>query len=246
MSSANSPPENSSLAPLPLKVIEGVPSSFPFGELKTSPAIIPPETDRMKQLEQMLHEAQGRAGIIEKEAYDKAYRAGEKTGIDLGKKRAEQFIASMETLLRQSEDELARMHGHINETVLEIADAVIHHVVGTMVEDHPGYLKQMVEQCAQRLPAYDTLKLAVAPENMSMIETLLENGLQDNTSQDIRLIPDDSVRPGTCRIMAETNDILIDPHAAITECMQHIRDKMLVKHEFADTSDRQDSSLHDS
>jgi len=227
-----------SLAPLPLKVIEGAPSSFPFGELKTNPAVAvkPLETDRMKQLEQMLQEAQGRAGTIEKEAYDKAYRAGEKTGIDLGRKRAEQFISSMETLLRRSEDELARMHDHINETVLEIADAVIHHVVGTMMDDHPGYLKQMVEQCVQRLPAYDTLKLAVAPENMSMIETLLENGLQDNASQDIRLVPDGSVRPGTCRIMARTNDVLIDPHAAITECMQHIRDKMLVKHEPTDAS----------
>lgn len=232
-----------SLTPLPLKRIEGTSSSFPFGELKTNPVVAPKplETDRMKQLEQMLQEAQGRADTIEKEAYDKAYRAGEKTGIDLGKKRAEQFISSIETLLRQSEDELARMHDHINETVLEIADAVIHHVVGTMMEDHPGYLKQMVEQCVQRLPAYDTLKLAVAPENMSMIETLLENGLQENkqqgnASQDIRLIPDGSVRPGTCRIMARTNDVLIDPQAAITECMQHIRDKILVKHEPVDVS----------
>jgi len=232
-----------SLTPLPLKMIEGTPSSFPFGELKASPAVAakPLETDRMKQLEQMLQEAQGRAGTIEKEAYDKAYQAGEKTGIDLGKKRAEQFMSSMEILLRQSEDELARMHEHINETVLEIADAVIHHVVGTMMDDHPGYLKQMVEQCVQRLPTYDTLKLAVAPEDISMIETLLENGLQeatpqDNASQDIRLIPDGSVRPGTCRIMARTNDVLIDPQAAITECMQHIRDKMLAKHEILDTS----------
>jgi len=220
----------SSLAPLPLKVVEGAPSSpFPFGELNT--VVAPLESDRMKQLERMLQETQGRAEIIEKEAYDKAYRAGEKTGMDLGKKRAEKLLSSMEKLLHLSEEELARMHSHVNEAVLEIAETVIHHVVGEMVRDHPAYLKQMVEKCANELPAYGTLTLAVAPEDMSMFEKLLENNPDGS-----ELIPDAHVQPGTCRIMARNNDVFIDPRTAIVECMQHIRDELLVKYIPANTS----------
>jgi len=225
----------SGISPLPLKMIEGSPSSFPFGELSSTPAATPPETDRMKQLEQMLQEAQGHTEIIEKKAYDKAYQAGEKTGIDLGKKRAEQIIASMETLLSQSEDELARMYDHINDTVLEITEAVIHHVVGEMVAEHPDYLKQMIEQCAGRIPEHHTLKLLVAPESMSMFERIMGNG-----AEGIRLLADGSVQPGTCRIMTKENDVLIDPQAAITECMQYIHDGLLVKNKAASIPSRQD------
>jgi len=227
-------PVSSGLSPLPLKIIEANPSPSPFAELGAKHPDPPAEPDRMKQLEQMLHEAQGRAEIIEKEAYGKAYLAGEKTGMELGRKRAEQIVSSMERLLRQSENELTQMHAHINEAVLDITEAVIHHVVGEMLNDHPGYLKQMVDQCTRRLPACGALKLAIAPEDMSIFETLLGNSLQENQSeenksQEITLIPDGSVRPGACRIVARTNDVLIDPEAAITECMRHIRDELLMK-----------------
>jgi len=46
-----------------------------------------PEPDRMQQLEKMLAEKHDSQAAIERDAYDKAYAAGEKAGLALGRKR---------------------------------------------------------------------------------------------------------------------------------------------------------------
>ncbi|MES0371706.1 MAG: hypothetical protein ABUK11_05450, partial [Mariprofundaceae bacterium] len=97
----------SRLEPLPFEKIEGTATpvaASPFPALKSglpnpigvSAADIVggtaagAEVQRMDQLEKMLQEAQGRTETVEREAYDKAYNAGEKAGLVLGGKRAEQ------------------------------------------------------------------------------------------------------------------------------------------------------------
>lgn len=210
------------LSPLPLKYIEGGISSSPLPDFGRPQAPSHPETDRMRELEQMLNDAQSRSRDIEREAYDKAYAAGEEAGLDLGRKRAEQMTNNLDALLLQCEKSARRLHECMDEAVLDIADAVIRHVVDTMVDEHPDYIKQMIAQATRYLPETESLTLAVSVQDIGMFERLL--GDTPN-----KLVADDNISPGTCRIMASDHDTLIDPQAAISECMQHIRGRLLHK-----------------
>jgi len=212
----------SGFTPLPMKYIEGSVLSSPLPDFDKPAADNHPETDRMRELEQMLNEAQSHAQNIEREAYDKAYSAGEQAGMDLGSKRAEQINNNLTELLVQCEKSAKRLHEHMDEVVVDIADAVIRHIVDTMIDEHPDYIKQMITQATRYLPKHDTLSLAVSVQDMGMFERIL--GDTPN-----KLIADDNISPGTCRIMASDHDILIDPQAAISECMHHIRGRLLQK-----------------
>ncbi|MCF6208866.1 MAG: hypothetical protein L3J61_05730, partial [Ghiorsea sp.] len=53
----------------------------PLLQQATATDVISEEKKRMDELENMLSEAQSRAAVIEQEAYDKAYAAGEKSGL---------------------------------------------------------------------------------------------------------------------------------------------------------------------
>jgi len=212
----------SGFTPLPLKYIEGTVISSPLPDFDNPKASNHPETDRMRELENMLNEAQNHAQNIEREAYDKAYAAGEQAGMDLGSKRAEQINNNISELLVQCEKSSKRLHERMDEVVVDIADAVIRHIVDTMIDEHPDYIKQMISQATRYLPEHQTLSLAVSVPDMAMFERIL--GDTPN-----KLLADDNISPGTCRIMASDHDILIDPQAAISECMHHIRTRLLQK-----------------
>ncbi|WP_227819363.1 FliH/SctL family protein [Mariprofundus micogutta] len=186
---------------------------------------------RMKQLEQMLHEAQGRAEIVEKEAYDKAYLAGEKAGMALGKKRAEQILESIEESLHGVEASLAPIHQAFSEAVFDVARHIAEQIVGKAIEQDHSKLLKIAEQAAAQLPDTTELKVAVSVDDYASFKRLLEesNSLTVLTS-------DINTANGTCRIVSAQQDILIDPVAAVAGYLEQLAPAMLS--ETADMDDK--------
>jgi len=176
----------------------------------------------MKQLEQMLQEAQGRAEIIEKEAYDKAYLAGEKAGMTLGKKRAEQILESLEETLQGVEASLASIEQTFAEAAMDIARHIAEKIIGSTIEQDHGKLLQVALQAAAQLPDTSALKIAVSSEDYASFKRLLD----DSESLAV-LTSDDATASGSCRIVSQQQDILIDPVAAVASYMKQLTPAML-------------------
>lgn len=215
----------SGLSPLPVRHVAGERRPAPFPELGAkdeAPPPVPPEVDRMRELEAMLREAQGRAELIEKEAYDKAWQAGEKAGLELGRERARQILEQMQAMLEETEHALQRMRADFSEAVVDVAEALARRVVGDLLEDAPERLADIAARCAGRLPETDALVVAVAPADAAMFEKVLGQELAE-----ARIVADERVRPGSCKIMAREHDVLVDADEAIRAGMQAIRAELL-------------------
>ncbi|MDX8392648.1 MAG: FliH/SctL family protein [Mariprofundaceae bacterium] len=211
---------SSVLSPLPLKYIEGKVVDSPLPDLDQQQQKTGLGNDRMRQLEKMLNAAQGRAEVLERETYDKAYQAGEQAGMDLGRKRAEQMLETMQSLVKQCESNAQQWQDQADQAIMDIAESVIRHTIDTVLDEHPEHLKRMVEQAASFLPQHKSMNLAVSIQDIGLFERLLGD-------TPTLLSADDNIEPGTCRIMACDHDVLVDPQAAISECMQHIRARLL-------------------
>jgi len=216
---------DSGLAPLPVRHMAGERRPTPFRELGAkddAPPPTPSEPDRMRELEAMLREAQGRAELIEKEAYDKAWQAGEKAGLELGRERARQILDQMRDMLEETESALERMRAGFSEAAAEVAEALARRVVGDLLDEAPERLADIAARCAARLPETGALNVAVAPADAAMFEKVLGRELTD-----ARIVADERVRPGTCKIMAREHDVLVDADEAIRVGMQAIRAELL-------------------
>jgi len=212
----------SGLSPLPLKYIEGTTVSSPLRDLaQPDDNNARKESDRMRQLEAMLNEAQGHSEQLERETYDKAYSAGEQAGMDLGQKRAEQMLETIQSLVKQCEINTRQLQEQADQVILDVSEAIIRHIIDSVLEGHSEYLQRMIEQAVSRLPKLETLHLAVSDQDIGMFERMLGE-------TPAILKSDDSIEPGTCRIMGKDHDTLLDPQAAISECMHHIRGKLLL------------------
>ncbi len=234
-----------SLVPLPTKeasvnVSKGSHSPYPeIGkvEVKPQPKLIKQwdgkqqqndsEKQRLTELENMLNEAQSCAAIVEQEAYDKAYVAGEKAGLDLGKKRAEQILKSMEKVLTEAEQELHKLQHKSVDVVMELTEAVTKEVIGQSPEDVQKILTFGVTQAIEQLDISEgqKLTLSVHPHDLEMFKRI--HPLPAKVSTDV----DGKVKQGSCRLLTQHQDILIDPKGMIDKALSHIKQHFLLAYE---------------
>lgn len=220
----------SRLTPLPIEILEGVskslsPSPFPvFGSASpTMPAVTAAqitgsEVQRMDQLEKMLKDAQGRAEVVEREAYDKAYVAGEKAGLALGEKRAEQIIEAMEGCLKRAENEAAAMRQSCVDAVVDISQLIVEQLIGELLEQHQETLFKAAKRAAEQLPEVTDLRVAVNPDDMETFERLMQE-----ERPEWRLYADSAVTAGACRLVSKHQDAFVNPVEAVADSIRHIR-----------------------
>jgi len=191
-----------------------------------APTVVPQvsndEERRMQELDRMLQEAQSRADMLERETYDKAYAAGEQSGFALGQKRAEQTLEQMNQLLSQTEMQLGSLDYLCREAVLDVAEAVVQQVLGTLEGEQHKLLLQAVERAAFQFPDMHDLVVLVHPNDMQTFEDLLpESGVAM-----ARLRVDQTIEEGSCRLMSEHQDALIHPNQALHESFALLRQQV--------------------
>lgn len=176
----------------------------------------------MQQLEAMLAEVQGRAEVVEKEAYDKAYMAGEKAGMALGKKRAEQILDELNQSLGGAQGAIQAMQEGFAEAAIDVAGHIARAVVKDTVEQDISKLWDIAREAASQLPAAAGLTVAVHPDDYASFKRLLE----DDEAM-MPLTGDPSIASGTCRIISSQQDIVVDPVAAVDQYLNQLRPKLL-------------------
>jgi len=211
-----------SLDPLPLKDLPGVKSSpFPYGAFSRAEQEVE-EPDRLRQLEQMLSENQERTARIERETYDKAYAAGEKAGLALGQKRAEQILIQMQKILEESKSQFDEIRDVMCEAIVDISGAISKWLIGEITTNDRKRLLEMAEKAVHALPEMSSMKMAVHPDDFAQFEKLLAE-----SKSNMPLLADANVAPNCLRIFNKTQDILIDPASSITEAVAFLKAELL-------------------
>jgi len=219
--------ENNALKPLDLKDFYSEKESSPFpyselGETQPQPRPKPLETDRLHQLEQMLSEKKEHAARMERDAYDKAYAAGEKAGMALGRKRAEQILDHMQQALDASRSQLDEIHRAMCEAVIDISGGISEWLVGEITDGERSRLLAVAKKTALALPEMNSMTMAVHPDDFAQFEKLLAESETHSP-----LTVDTHVTPGCIRIFNKTQDVLIDPRTSIAEGIAHFKAELL-------------------
>ena len=213
-------------------------SPFPYRNFSPLPQQeIKPESEpvsqvnRLEQLEKMLAEKHAFDANMERQAYDKAYISGEKAGLALGQKRAEQILEKMQQMQEQTEKQLNELRNSMCDAILDISGALAEWVVGEMTVDERARLLAMAEKASRTFPETEKMAMVVHPGDFSQFEKLL---VESDFSP--KLLTDKTVNPGCIRIANEEQDILIDPRASIAGAVEQLKKDLLPGDSVANTT----------
>jgi len=211
-------PENK-LEPLPTKELyrEKNTVPFPYREL-SRPVPQVQEKDRLRQLEQMLSEKQDHVAIVEREAYDKAYAIGEKSGMALGGKRAEQILVQMQQTLDESKNQLEAIQRTASEAIVEMSGVITEWIIGKITTDEQSRLYAMAEKAAHLLPEMEESKFAIHPDDFAQFKKLLTDSKNPTP-----LLSDPNMTPGSIRVFNKNQDMLVDPVAAVAKAITQLK-----------------------
>jgi len=211
------------LEAIPIQTVDRVSDlhTFPYSSISpdaqpANPLVV--QDDRLRLLEEKLSQHQKRAGEIEQEAYEKAYAEGEKVGLELGGKRAEQILAQMQQTLDDTTRQLAEIREHASDAIIDISGAIAEWIVGEITAKEHERLLQIAKDASRKFPGAEPLKIALHPDDLTSIQRL-----PADLDQEIPLISDESMTPGSVRIFTRSRDALLDPHACVEDFLREFK-----------------------
>lgn len=205
---------------LPIKSIDRLSDScdFPYNDISSDRKPVnkePAQDNRLRLLEEKLSQHQKRAGEIEQEAYEKAYAEGEKVGLELGSKRAEQMLAQMQQILDTATNDLDEIRKHASDVIIDISGTIAEWLIGEITAKDHERLLQIAKEAIRKFPATEPLKIALHPDDLAAV-----NRLPDDSGKEPPLVSDESMTPGSIRILTQSRDALLDPHTCIEDFLK--------------------------
>ncbi len=177
--------------------------------------------NRAAELERMMMELQDKAAVAEREAYNKAYQMGEKAGLELGKRRAENILAELQQLLDMFHGHVKEVYQQLDQQVIALANMVSKKLMGSSIRDE-GMMEALIRRAIEA-SEFDLAesRLVLHPEDIERIRLMLQE-------EEIPLIcaTDSAIQPGTARLHSHDGMVLIDVSRAIDQCFDFIRTKV--------------------
>jgi flagellar assembly protein FliH len=164
-----------------------------------------------QQCERLLQEARLKVSEIEKEAYEKGFSEGQRSGAEVGEKMAEallkQYAASLEALNKLRKELFATSEREVIRLSLEIARKIIKREVAIDEE----LILTLVRVALARVADQALITVRVNPKDCHFIERHRAAGLagpeSGAVSESVKLVEDPLIPRGGCIIETESGTI---------------------------------------
>jgi len=148
---------------------------------------------------------------IRQEAYNEGFATGEKDGFHAGQLKARQEaeqvlaarLASLETLMSQLLDPIAEQDRQIEQSLLSLVNIVTREVIQRELALDSSQVRHVLRESLKLLPmGADNVRIFVNPQDFAVVKALRERH-----EESWRIIEDESLLPGGCRVETEHSRI---------------------------------------
>ncbi|QLF94451.1 flagellar assembly protein FliH [Pseudomonas sp. ABC1] len=148
---------------------------------------------------------------IRQEAYNEGFATGEKDGFHAGQLRARQEaeaalqkkLASLEQVMEQLLDPIAEQDQALEQGMVKVIEHMVREVVQRELRGDSSQLREVLNGALKLLPmGAQNVRIHVNPQDFEAIKSLRERH-----EEKWRIIEDDSLLPGGCRVETEQSRI---------------------------------------
>lgn len=213
-----------------------------------------------QQREEILEEARNEADQIRQEAEDEAQELidskdeelkeareeGYDDGYEDGEHDAREDMADLidqaQQILGEAKRERDAFLDQKTETLVDLAGAIAHEVVGEHIEVNPDTIKQVVEDALNEISEIRDVTVVLNPEDAEIIRSVKDQFRQDHPNlEEITITNDPKMERGGCRVRTSFGDI----QGSVRDRIDHLSRTLVEAIDPADLEDLSESSSDD-
>ena len=179
--------------------------------------------------ENSIKDAQGKAALLEQEAYEKGFAQGERDGLELGEKKAAKFVEKIENLFMKSiplKDEIIKQHEReILDLIFAIAGKIVHH----QIEFDESTVKDTILSALKLSVQKSKIVIRVNPKDYDFVEKLRPDLFAKfNEVKSIIISSDQSISRGGCFLETPGGDVDARVEAQLEKIRQSLEENLAV------------------
>ncbi|MFQ5736014.1 MAG: FliH/SctL family protein [Thermodesulfobacteriota bacterium] len=165
------------------------------------------------------------AATIEREAYARGFKSGEKAGFELGRQKAEILFSGLGKIMDELSGFKASLYAPCVEEMVELSLAIARKVLHCELETNKDSVLSCVQGALKSVVAGGEITIKVNPRDLDIIRQhapqLAKHG---DGVQDVAMEGDDSIARGGCVIDTRFGEIDATIDSVMEELEAHLRD----------------------
>lgn len=142
---------------------------------------------------------------VQKQAYDEAYAAGMKEGLEAGKQEAISRVKNLEQLMQSLAQPFQQLDQEVEDELVTLAIGIVRQLVRREIKTDPGQVVAVVREAVAALPVVSrNIRLHLHPEDAVIVQEVLS---LSESERAWTVIEDPSISRGGCRVVSENSQV---------------------------------------
>jgi flagellar assembly protein FliH len=166
---------------------------------------------------------------IRQDAYNEGFTTGERDGFHSGQMKARQEaeltlsakLRSLEILMEQLLDPIAQQDRELEQALVRLVEHVTRQVVQRELQQDSTQLQKILREALKLLPmGAENIRIHLNPQDFDLVKAL-----RDRHDERWKLLEDESLLPGGCRIESEQSVIDASIETRLTQALTQIMEQ---------------------
>lgn len=185
---------------------------------------IPELMDDEHPSENLLAETGTDTERVERLAYEKGFKEGERAGYEVGLKKAEALIERLNSAIIEIEKYRNALHQSLQEKVLSLTMAVARRIIKEEIKSRKDLMVELIKEAVKRIEPSETLLIRLHPSLRDIIEKM--NNIE-SLHESIKIEIDPALTDVSARVSTSEQDVPLDVDFLVEGLMEQLKEKLL-------------------
>lgn len=180
------------------------------------------DINQLIELKREIEERISNLDVLERDAYERGYSAGEKAGYEMGIKKAEVVLSQLENLIKELENIKERYILENDKKIVALSIAIARKIIEKEIEESPETLLNMLHNAIKKIERQEKIKITINPAMQEIIERF-KRGILDMYPK-ISVDIDPNVSKDFIKVESDMEEIIINIEEELFEISKKLKE----------------------
>gem|GEM_PF-3402050 len=180
------------------------------------------DINQLIELKREIEERISNLDVLERDAYERGYSAGEKAGYEMGIKKAEVVLSQLENLIKELENIKERYIFENDKKIVALSIAIARKIIEKEIEESSETLLNMLHNAIKKIERQEKIKITINPTMQEIIERFKREILDMYPKISVDIDP--NVSKDFIKVESDMEEIIINIEEELFEISKKLKE----------------------